>query len=95
MEELSFMETFKLARKNNIMTAKLNVAEEVNGMFDFNEDQKEQLCKLVYEAYLASENLEPVHFCLAINGLLQNEKTLQDILEMNEYDLIEDASYYY
>ena len=93
--ELSFMQTYKIAKENKIMTAKLCVAEEVNGMFDFNEEQKEQLCKLVYSAYLASENLEAVHICLAINGFLQNEKTLQDILEMDEYELINEASYYY
>lgn len=93
--ELSFLDTLKLARQHNIMTGKLCVAEEVNAMFDFEEDIKEELCKLVYSIYLSSDYLEPVHICLGINGFLENDKTVDEVLQMDEDEICEQADYYY
>lgn len=92
--ELTFLETLKIARDNKILTAKLCVVEEVNGMFPVKDEEIEQLSKLVYSVYLSSDFLEPVHICFALLDFYNKGGSIAEILQLDEDEIIEKSSYY-
>lgn len=97
MKKYYFKETLKKAKEVGIEILDLDIANEVSCTLtvEINDDDFEEICKLIRQAYLKSEYISINDFCLCIDNLITDgELALEDISSYNVSDLIEQASYY-
>ena len=88
---MNFRETLEKARDLEISAIDLIVADEVNAIFDEEDEHFEEMCGLVKTAYLKSENIEVWQLVKALENELKNGLELRDI---KKWDLILQASNY-
>lgn len=94
---MTFRETLNKARENNIDILDLCIACECDNTFDFDYTQEdfEKLCKKARFVFIKSDNLTEWAVAHAINNLIcEEEKTIEQVIEMDKWELIDRASYY-
>lgn len=90
--ELGYKETLIKAREQNIDLLTLSIASECDSIFCFTytEDEFERLCARVRKAFLISSRAEEWAVAYVINELIMEyDKSIKDILEMDIYELID------
>ena len=73
----------------------LEIANEFDGIldFDYTEEQFEKLCKFGVKIYLAVSEMTASAIADCINDLVNEDgKTVEEIIQMKEYDFIDKAS---
>ena len=96
---MTFRVQLNTVRKLNISICELEVADECDCIFDFEytEQEFEQLCEFAKHCYLKDQsgNITPHHIASAINELITGDgKTIQEVLEINRWDMLDKASYW-
>lgn len=97
--ELNYKQTLEKARELGINVLKLEVACEMENIFDETlcDEDFELCCNFVKQAYLKSEKVTIYNLCIALETFINDNigKTIKTALEeMNHYDLIDEANYY-
>jgi hypothetical protein len=93
---MTYKEQLKAVRDLGIDICDLNIADECENIFDFyyTDEEFEKLCEKARDCYIKSD-LGALAIALAINHLIRDdEQTIDQVLQMSKWDLIEKASYY-
>lgn len=94
---MTFKEQLKIAENNNLSILDLEVADECDCVFEFEytDEEFEKLCTRIRYAYLKAEEMTVTALVHCVNDLIDEEDaTIEQICEMDVYDLIQKASLY-
>ncbi len=94
---MTFKEMLKIAENNNLDILELEIADECDCVFEFEytDDEFEKLCTCVKYAYLKAEEMTVTALVRCVNDLITEEdKSIDQICEMDVYDFILKASWY-
>lgn len=92
---MTYREQLNKVRDLGISICDLEIANELDAVLDFeyNEEEFESLCAFSVEAYLDAETMTTNAIAKCINDLVDEEgKTVKEILEMDKWDFIDEAS---
>ena len=62
--------------------------------FDYSDEEFEKLCRFAERMYLEANVMTTVAVAKCINQLVEDGKTVEEILEMDKWDFIDKASYW-
>ena len=62
--------------------------------FDYSDEEFEKLCRFTERMYLEANVMTTVAVAKCINQLVEDGKTVEEILEMDKWDFIDKASNY-
>ena len=62
--------------------------------FDYSDEEFEKLCRFAERMYLEANVMTTVAVAKCINQLVEEGKTVEEILEMDKWDFIDKASYW-
>ena len=62
--------------------------------FDYSDEEFEKLCRFAERMYLEANVMTTVAVAKCINQLVEEGKTVEEILEMDKWDFIDKASNY-
>ena len=62
--------------------------------FDYSDEEFEKLCRFAERMYLEANVMTTVAVAKCINQLVEEGKTVEEILEMDKWDFINEASNY-
>lgn len=94
---MTFKEQLKIAENNNLSILDLEVADECDCVFEFEytDEEFEKLCTRIRTAYLKAEEMTVAALAHCVNDLITKEdKSIDQICEMDAYDFILKASWY-
>ena len=94
---MTFKEQLKIANDNDLSILDLEIANECDCVFDFEytDDDFEALCGVIRTAYLKAEEMTIIALVQCVSDLITNENyTVQQVLDVTTWDLIEKASWY-
>ena len=94
---MKFKEQLKIAENNNLSILDLEIADECDCVFDFEytDVEFEKLCARIRTAYLKAEEMTVAALAHFVNDLITKEdKSIDQICEMDVYDFILKASWY-
>ena len=94
---MTFKEQLKIAENNNLSILDLEIADECDCVFDFEytDVEFEKLCARIRTAYLKAEEMTVAALVHCVNDLITEEdKSIDQICEMDVYDFILKASWY-
>lgn len=94
---MTFKEQLKIAENNNLSILDLEIADECDCVFEFEytDDEFEKLCARIRCAYLKAEEMTVAALVYCVNDLITKEdKSIDQICEMDVYDFILKASWY-
>ena len=94
---MKFKEQLKIAENNNLSILDLEIADECDAVFDFEytDTEYEKLCARIRCAYLKAEEMTVAALAHCVNVLINEEdKSIDQICEMDVYDFIQKASWY-
>lgn len=94
---MTFKEQLKIAENNNLSILDLEVADECDCVFEFEytDEEFEKLCTRIRYAYLKAEEMTVTALVQCVNDLIDEEDaTIEQICEIDVYDLIQKASWY-
>lgn len=92
---MTYREKLNKVRDLGIAICDLEVANELDAVLDFEytEEEFENLCAFSVEVYLDAETMTTNAIAHCINDLVDEEgKTVKEILEMDKWDFIDEAS---
>lgn len=92
---MNFREYLKAAKEAGIVyVTKLVVADEVNAGLELNSEEAfEKVCEVVHRAYLKSSSDTPTWAIVgAVKNLLEEGKTVDEIVGLSTYTLLDRAS---
>ena len=92
---MTYREQLNKVRELDISICDLEVANELDAVldFDYTEEQFESLCAFSVRIYLKAESMTADAIAYCINDLVNEEnKTVEEILEMDKWDFIGKAS---
>lgn len=92
---MTYREQLNKVRNLGISICDLEIANELDAVLDFEytEEEFESLCAFGVEAYLDAEAMTTNAIAKCINDLVDEEgKTVEEILEMDKWDFIDEAS---
>lgn len=92
---MTHREQLNKVRNLGISICDLEIANELDAVLDFEytEEEFESLCAFSVEAYLDAEAMTTNAIAKCINDLVDEEgKTVEEILEMDKWDFIDEAS---
>lgn len=92
---MTYREQLNKVRDLGISICDLEIANELDAVLDFEytEEEFESLCAFSIEAYLDAETMTTNAIARCINDLVNEEgKTVKEILEMDKWDFIDEAS---
>ena len=92
---MTYREQLNKVRDLGISICDLEIANELDAVLDFEytEEEFESLCVFSVEAYLDAEAMTTNAIARCINDLVDEEgKTVEEILEMDKWDFIDEAS---
>ena len=98
-KKLNYKETLELAEKYHINALDLDIAVNVNEEFnDVNNEEFEEICSLVENAYLKSDSIAVWEIVMALKEMAyeyedENGEKL-DYSSVDKYKLLEKASYF-
>lgn len=89
---MNFKEQLNKARELKINLLAVEIAYEVES-FKYNEtlsdEDFEKVCSIVLYYYLDTENIPIPDITKFIFSLIENEKTIDEIIDMDKYDFID------
>ena len=89
---MNFKEQLNKVRELEINILELEIANEVEA-FDYNnilsDEDFERVCSIVLDYYLDTENIPISDIIKFIFSLIENEKTIDEIIDMDKYDFID------
>lgn len=94
---MTFKEQLKMANNNNLSILDLEIANECDCVFEFEytDYEFEKLCARIRCAYLKTEEMTVAALVYCVNDLITKEdKSIDQICEMDVYDFILKASWY-
>ena len=94
---MTFKEQLKIANDNDLSILDLEIAHECDCVFDFEytDDDFEALCGVIRTAYLKAEEMTIIALVQCVSDLITDENyTVQQVLDVTTWDLIEKASWY-
>lgn len=94
---MTFKEQLKIAEDNNLSILDLEVADECDCVFEFEytDEEFEKLCARIRTAYLKAEEMTVTALVHCVNDLITEEdKSIDQICEMDVYDFVSKASWY-
>ena len=94
---MTFKEQLKIANDNKLSILDLEIADECDAVFDFEytDTEYEKLCARIRCAYLKAEEMTVAALAHCVNVLINEEdKSIDQICEMDVYDFIQKASWY-
>lgn len=94
---MTFREQLNKVNELGISICDLEVANECDCIFNFEytEQEFEQLCDFARYCYLKDQSgdIGPNHIAQAIDDLIrEDEKTIQEVLDMSGWDILDRAS---
>ena len=94
---MTFKEQLKIANDNDLSILDLEIANECDCVFDFDytDDDFEALCGVIRTAYLKAEEMTIIALVQCVSDPITDENyTVQQVLDITTWDLIEKASWY-
>jgi hypothetical protein len=94
---MTFREQLNKANELNLSILDLSIANECDSVFNFEytEKQFEELCALARQAFLKGEYVDEYALAQAINDLIvEEEKTIGQVLSMTAWELLDKATCY-
>ena len=94
---MTFKEQLKIANDNDLSILDLEIANECDCVFDFDytDDDFEALCGVIRTAYLKAEEMTIIALVQCVSDLITDENyTVQQVLDITTWVLIEKASWY-
>ena len=94
---MTFKEQLKIANDHDLSILDLRIANECDCVFDFDytDDDFEALCGVIRTAYLKAEEMTIIALVQCVSDLITDENyTVQQVLDVTTWDLIEKASWY-
>lgn len=93
---MTFREKLNKVKEMNISVCDLTIANECDCVFDFEytEQQFEDLCELAKICYLKSEFIDICAIANVINDMIKDGSTIDDVLDMSKWDILNKAAYY-
>ena len=94
---MTFKEQLKIANDHDLSILDLEIANECDCVFDFEytDDDFEALCGVIRTAYLKAEEMTIIALVQCVSDLITDENyTVQQVLDVTTWDLIEKASWY-
>lgn len=94
---MTFKEQLKIANDNDLSIIDLEIANECDCVFDFDytDDDFEALCGVIRTAYLKAEEMTIIALVQCVSDLITDKNyTVQQVLDVTTWDLIEKASWY-
>ena len=92
---MTYREQLNKVRDLGISICDLEIADELDAVLDFEytEEEFESLCDFSVEIYLKAEKMTTDAIAYCINDLVHDEgKPVEQILKMNKWDFIDNAS---
>lgn len=94
---MTFKEQLKIANDNDLSILDLEIANECDCVFDFDytNDDFEAICGVIRTAYLKAEEMTIIALVQCVSDLITDENyTIQQVLDLTSWELIEKASWY-
>lgn len=94
---MTFKEQLKIANDHDLSILDLEIANECDCVFnfDYTDDDFEALCGVIRTAYLKAEEMTIIALVQCVSDLITDENyTVQQVLDVTTWDLIEKASWY-
>lgn len=93
---MNYRESLTKVQELGISICDLEIANELDCVLDFEytDEQFEQLCEFCSNAYLKSESVTANALALAVNDLIAEGNTVDEVLGLDKWTFIDKASYY-
>jgi hypothetical protein len=93
---MNYRQSLTKVQELGISICDLEIANELDCVLDFEytDEQFEQLCEFCLNAYLKSESVTANALALAVNDLIAEGNTVDEVLELDKWTFIDKASYY-
>lgn len=90
---MTYIETLKKAKEHNIDNLTLAIATECECLFDFNYTDNEfnSICEFIRSCYLKAERVEIWQLAKAVADEIENGTTIEPVLDLSYWDIIEKA----
>ena len=93
---MTYREQLNKLEELGITPTSLEVGNSCDCLFDFDysDEEFEKLCRFAERMYLEANVMTTVAVAKCINQLVEDGKTVEEILEMDKWDFIDKASNY-
>lgn len=93
---MTYREQLNKLEELGITPTSIEVGNSCDCIFDFNysDEEFEKLCNFAEEMYLKADVMTTDAVAKCINQLVEDGKTVEEILEMDKWDFIDKASNY-
>lgn len=93
---MTYREQLNKLEELGITPTSVEIANSCDCIFDFNysDEEFEKLCRFAERMYLEANVMTTVAVAKCINQLVEDGKTVEEILEMDKWDFIDKASNY-
>ena len=91
---MTYREQLNKLEELGITPTSIEIGNSCDCIFDFNysDEEFEKLCRFAERMYLEANVMTTVAVAKCINQLVEDGKTVEEILEMNKWDFIDKAS---
>ena len=93
---MTYREQLNKLEELGITPTSIEIGNSCDCIFDFNysDEEFEKLCRFAERMYLEANVMTTVAVAKCINQLVEDGKTVEEILEMDKWDVIDKASNY-
>ena len=93
---MTYREQLNKLEELGITPTSVEIANSCDCIFDFDysDEEFEKLCRFAERMYLEANVMTTVAVAKCINQLVEDGKTVEEILEMDKWDFIDKASNY-
>ena len=93
---MTYREQLNKLEELGITPTSIEIGNSCDCIFDFNysDEEFEKLCNFAEEMYLKADVMTTDAVAKCINQLVEDGKTVEEILEMDKWDFIDKASNY-
>ena len=93
---MTYREQLNKLEELGITPTSIEIGNSCDCIFDFNysDEEFEKLCRFAERMYLEANVMTTVAVAKCINQLVEDGKTVEEILEMDKWDFIDKASNY-
>ena len=93
---MTYRESLNKLEELGITPTSIEIANSCDCIFDFDysDEEFEKLCRFAERMYLEANVMTTVAVAKCINQLVEDGKTVEEILEMDKWDFIDKASNY-
>ena len=91
---MTYREQLNKLEELGITPTSIEIGNSCDCIFDFNysDEEFEKLCRFAERMYLEANVMTTVAVAKCINQLVEDGKTVEEILEMDKWDFIDKAS---